>query len=118
MIPKTLLCVDGGLFSSWAERLSREYDRVLLFRPWTRTFSHPNDYYIGRGYDWCERIDHFWQHVDKADTVAFFDIHFPDWATHLRDMGKPVWSAFYGEELELYRAETKKLMEEIGLPVN
>lgn len=117
MINKTILCVDGGLFSSWAERLSREYERVLYFRPWTKSFSHPNDYYIGTGYNF-ERVEHFWEHVDEADTIAFFDIHFPDWATHLRQMGKPVWSAFYGEEMELDRVMAKEIMEQVGLPVN
>lgn len=118
MIPKTLLIVEGGLFSSWAFRLAKEYERVLLFRPWTRTFAHPGDYYIGSGYEEFERVEHFWKHVDEADTIAFIDIHFPDWATHLREMGKPVWSAFYGEELELNRAETKTILEQLGLPVS
>lgn len=111
------MVIEGGLFSSWAERLSREYKRVLLFRPWTRTFSHPNDYHIGRGYDSFERVEHFWDHVEEVDTFCFLDIHFPDWADHLRSMGKPVWSAFWGEELELHRVETKKLLKRVGLPV-
>lgn len=33
-------------------------------------------------------------------------------------MGKPVWSAFYGEDLELDRLEAKQIMERVGLPVN
>lgn len=116
MINKTVLICEGGLFSSWAERLSREYKRVLLFRPWTRTFSHPNDYHIGRGYESFERVEHFWEHVDEVDTVVFLDIHFPDWADYLRKQGKRVWSAFYGEELELARIETKALLKNVGLP--
>lgn len=118
MIPKTLLCCDGGLFSSWAERLSREYERVLWFKPWSKSFAHPNDFFIGTGYPHFERVEHFWKHVDEADTIAFFDIHFPDWATHLRDMGKPVWGPFYGEDLELDRVMAKEIMEQVGLPVN
>lgn len=118
MISKTLLCVEGGLFGSWALRLAQEYDRVLHFRPWTRTFSHPNDYLIGSGYSKVQRVEHFWEHVDEADTIAFLDIHFADWADYLRQQGKPVWSAFYGEELELYRAETKSLLKKVGLPVS
>jgi hypothetical protein len=118
MINRTLLIADGGLFSSWAERLSREYERVLWFRPWSKSFSHPNDYYIGTGYEAFERVEHFWKHVDEADTIAFFDIHFPDWATHLKDLGKPVWSGFYGENLELDRLMAKEVMEQVGLPVN
>lgn len=117
MISKTILCVEGGLFSSWAFRLAKEYERVLLFRPWTRTFSHPNDFYIGTGYEEFERVEHFWAHVDEADTICFLDVHFPDWAAYLRSMGKPVWSAFYGEELELYRKETKDILQSVGLPV-
>src|SRR5581483_12143326 len=105
MIPRTLLICENGLFASWAFRLAQEYERVLYFKPWLKSFAHPNDYYIGRGYEQFERVEHFWDHVDEADTICFLDVHFPDWATHLRSMGKPVWSAFYGEELELYRAE-------------
>lgn len=119
MIDKTILIAEGGLFSSWAMRLAKEYKRVLLFRPWTRTFSHPNDFYIGSGYRQFERVENFWDHVKEADTVAFLDIHFPDWATFIEnELGKPVWSAFHGEELELLRAETKDLMEQVGLPVS
>jgi hypothetical protein len=103
---------------SWADRLSREYERVLYFRPWSKSFAHPNDFFIGTGYESFERVEHFWRHVDEADTIAFFDIHFPDWATHLREMGKPVWSAFYGEDLELDRVMAKQVMEQVGLPVN
>ena len=117
MINKTLLICEGGLFQSWAHRLAREYDRVLLFRPWTRSFSHPNDFFIGTGYDTFERVENFWDHVDEADTIAFLDIHFADWATHLRAMGKPVWAPFYGEDLELERVNTKRLLKQIGLPV-
>src|SRR6266481_4492730 len=118
MIPKTILIAEGGLFTSWAFRLAKEYERVLLFRPWTRSFSHPNDYRIASGYSEFERAEHFWEHVDEADTICFLDVHFPDWATHLRQLGKPVWSAFYGEDLELYRAETKEKLKQVGLPVS
>lgn len=117
MLDKSILCVEGGLFSSWAFRLAKEFREVKLFRPWTRTFSHPNDFFIGQGYSEFERVEHFWQHVDDADVVCFLDIHFPDWADYCRKQGKSVWSPFYGEELELYRAETKELLNEVGLPV-
>ena len=118
VINKTICCVEGGLFSSWAFRLAKEYERVLLFRPWTKSFSHPNDFYIAGGYPQFERVENFWDHVDEVDTFCFLDIHFADWADHLRGLGKPVWSAFHGEELELLRAETKDLLKEVGLPVN
>jgi len=117
MINKTVMCIDGGLFGSWALRLAKEYKRVLHFRPWTRSFSHPNDYIISSGYPQVERIEHFWDHIEECDTFCFLDIHFPDWADYLRDQGKAVWSAFHGEELELYRAETKALLKKVGLPV-
>lgn len=117
MINKTLLICEGGLFTSWAERLSREYERVLLFRPWTRSLPHPNDIRIASGYPQFERIEHFWEHVDEADTICFLDTHFADWADYLRQQGKPVWAPFYGEELEVERVQAKEVMEQVGLPV-
>jgi hypothetical protein len=33
-------------------------------------------------------------------------------------MGKPVWSPFYGEDIELNRVMAKQVMEQVGLPVN
>lgn len=117
MINKTILIAEQGLFGSWAFRLAQEYERVLLFRPWTRTFSHPNDYYIATGYEQFQRVEHFWDHVWEADTICFLDVHFPDWALYLRTMGKPVWSAFYGEQLELDRLFLKDTLDDVNLPV-
>lgn len=117
MINKCLCVVENGLFQSWAHRLAKDYDRVLLFRPWAESFSHLNDRYIGTGYESFERIENFWDHVQEVDTFCFADVHFPDWADHLRLLGKNVWSPFYGEELELLRFETKQLLTDIGIKV-
>lgn len=117
MINKTVLVCEGGLFQSVAHRLAREYKRVLYFRPWTSSFSHPNDLHIGEGYPDIERVESIWDHIDEVDTFCFPDVYFTPEQMYLRSIGKPVWGAGRGEELEMLRGETKELMEEIGLPV-
>lgn len=118
MIDKTICCIDGGLFQSWVHRLALDYKRVLYFRPWTSSFSNPGDLEIGDGYGDIERIGTFWDKLDEIDTFFFPDIHFPDWQTYLRSIGKPVWGAGRGEDLELMRAETKEYIEANGVKLN
>lgn len=117
MIDKTLLCIDGGMFQSFAHRMARDFKRVLYWRPWVTSFSHPNDKHMGAGYPDIQKIDSWIEHIDEVDVFAFPDIGYAPEQAYLRSLGKQVWGAGYGEELELLRGETKELMEEINLPV-
>lgn len=117
MINKTLLCFDHGIFQSVAHRLARDFKRVFYFRPWQSSFSHPNDLKIGAGYDDIEKVETWLDLIDEVDIFCFPDIGFPSEQEYLRSIGKAVWGAGNGEELEMLRGETKELMKEIGLPV-
>lgn len=117
MIDKTILVFDHGLFQSVAHRLARDYKRVLYFRPWQSSFSHPNDLRIGDGYDDIQKIESWLDYIDDADTFCFPDIGFAPEQSYLRSLGKAVWGAGNGEELETLRAETKELMSKLDLPV-
>ena len=120
MIEKTICVCEGGLFQSLAHRLSKEYDRVLYYRPWTSTFSHPNDLQIGKGYENIERIDDPLDPstFEQIDTFCFPDVYFKGLQKYLRSIGKPVWGAFDGEDMEMERAPMKEMMKRVGLPVN
>lgn len=117
MIPKTILVYEGGIFQSVAHRLARDYERVLYFRQWVSTFPHSNDYQIGRGYDNIERVDYFWDAMPYADVFCFPDIGYADLEMFLRSMGRPVFGAGSGADMELLRAPFKELLTELGLPV-
>lgn len=118
IISKTALVVDQGLFQPLCHALTRYYKRVLYFRPWVGSFSHPNDFYLGTGYDSFERIEEVEPYLDDENvTWVFPDLHFPGLQKYLRSKGRQVWGAGDGETLELDRGETKDVMEEIGLPV-
>ena len=116
-INKSVLVIEGGLFQSFAHRLARDFVQVLYWRPWVNSFSHPNDRYIGSGYDDIQRVDSWLDYIDDVDIFAFPDIGYASEQEYLRSLGKNVWGSGNGEELEMLRAETKTLMEELKLPV-
>ena len=117
MIEKTICILENGLFQSFAHRMARDFKRVLYWKPWVTSFSHPNDKHTGEGYPDIERVDSWLEHIDEVDVWAFPDIHYAPEQAYLRGLGKQVWGAGDCEELELLRGETKELMEDIGLPV-
>ena len=101
-----------------AIRLSREFGHVLYYRPWKSSFPSSNDYLVGEGIDEIEKIEDFWEHVEEADIIAFFDIYDADLQEELIRRGKIVWGGRQGEEIELDRWGTKQLLQKLGLPVN
>jgi hypothetical protein len=58
-----------------------------------------------------------WEYVDSVDLWVFPDVYFADVQEQLVDMGKRVWGSRYGDDLELNRAKTKRLLKKLGLPV-
>lgn len=115
---RTALIAEHGLFQPLAHRLANGYEKVLYFRPWIASFPHPNDYYVGSGYERVQRIEALEPYFDdESVTWVFPDLHFAPLQKWLRSKGRAVWGAGNGEELELMRAEVKELLKEIGLPV-
>ncbi len=99
---------------------SRDYSKpIMYYRPDPPREVHTDDDAIGDGYSDIIRITDFWDRLDEIDTFMFLDVNFYHWANHLRDdLGKNVWSAFNGEELETERVIAKKTMKKVGIPVN
>ncbi len=117
-IKKTALIIENGLFQSLAHKLSESFEKVIYWRPWVGSFAHPNDLFIGTGYDNIERIENYEEYFDADNVVWVFpDIYYASLQEWLRGQGKPVFGAGNGEEIELLRGECKELMKDVGLPV-
>lgn len=114
---KVALVVDNGLFVSFAQRLSREFGRVLYWTPWWSAFPKSNDRLIGTGLDGVERVNELFEVVDRADIVIFPDVYMGDLQIWLEEKGKRVWGGRHGEELELDRWGLKRFLAKVGLPV-
>lgn len=114
---KTCCWIDNGLFVDFALRYASEFKRTLYWMPWVSSFPKSNQLLVGDGFDEIERIRFLWDHVDEIDLFICPDIYFGDVAEQLVRMGKPVWSGRHGDDLELYRDDSKRLIGELGLPV-
>lgn len=115
---KTILIRDYGLFASWAVKLTEYFGRVLYYCPYKSAFPRSQQYVIGTGLEGVERITNFWDHIEETDIFFFPDVYDGDLQVFLRAIGKPVWGAAKGEELELMRWQTKMFIKkDLHLPV-
>ena len=115
---KTIMIHDYGLFASWALKLRQDFGRVLYYCPFKSGFPKSQQYAIGTGLEGVERVADFWDHLKEVDIFMFPDVYDGDLQEHLRSLGYPVWGSAKGEELELYRWQTKLMLKkDMGLPV-
>lgn len=115
---KTCLVCCAPLFVSFAERLARDFGKVYVYVPHHSNFPQMHKGMVGDGLENVERVDDvFGDHFDKVDLFVFPDLGKSALQVHLEGLGKRVWGARYGEELETYRELCKEKMEEMGLPV-
>lgn len=116
---KTVLVACHALFISHAQRLARDFGRVLLYCPW-ETPTNPTMHVgmVGTGLEGVERVESiFGPHIEDVDLFYFPDVGFADVALYLESQGKRVWGGRRGEELENFRDLAKEEMERLGLPV-
>jgi hypothetical protein len=116
-----LLVLDHGLFTSFAQRLSSDFD-VFYFAPYSdRSFPTHEPAMVGSGLDGVERVSSFWSTLSSLDinedTIMIPDVGFWDLAVYLRSQGWNVWAAGDGEKLEIQRWRAKETMKALGLPV-
>lgn len=116
---KVAMICTHPIFASQAERLARDFGKVYLVIPWqSHSFPTLNAGRVGEGLKNVIKIDSIWgKELDEADIVIFPDIYFPSEQIRLEKMGKTVWGARNGEEIELWRDTCKQIMEGVGLPV-
>jgi hypothetical protein len=115
---RTALVVCNPLFVSLAERLARDFGKVYLYVPSGGSFPTLNAGMVGYGLPGVERVDDvFGPHFESVDLFFLPDLGHSALAIQLEKMGKRVWGARNGEELENYRELCKEVMEKEGLPV-
>lgn len=115
---KTIMVVDYGNFFPVAERLARDFGRVLYYIPWQRPFPKYHSYVVGTNVPNVERIYDLWKYYDLVDVFYFCDLFMGDLQEWLRSKGKFVYGAGKGEEMEIYRDRMKSLQRALGLPLN
>lgn len=114
---KTLCVVDNGLFVDLAARLGQDFGKVLYFTEWKNSFPSKKGTMPGVGIKGLTRINELFDHLPEIDCFCFPDVYDGDLQVHLREMGFPVFGGGKGDELELYRYETKQFLKKLDLPV-
>lgn len=111
----TACVIDNGLFLSLAQRLARDYGRVLYWAPWETGFPRLNDCVIGDGFGDIERIDDFWTRKSEIDLFVFPDIQRSGLQLELESQGFPVWGSRTSDQLEMFRTKFLHKLVEVGL---
>jgi hypothetical protein len=120
---KICLVVDNGQFTYMAQYLSKYFKKVYYYKSYNaKGFPSPNDYYSGYGLDGVTHVNDIFDktndyNFDKVDLFCFFDLYYGSLQEQLVSMGKRVWGAKTGEEMELDRWGFKLKLKELGLPV-
>jgi len=114
---KTVCIIDNGLFIELAVTLSKSFGKVYYHTPWVNAFPQSNTRLVGTGISGVERINHYWSIKDDVDLWVFPDIYCGDIQLELEAQGKRVWGSRMGDELELYRPETKEHLKKLGINI-
>lgn len=113
-----ILGYDFGLSLEHFVKLASEGNEVRLYTPWQTAFPKFENFAVGLGIEGIQKVLYFFDHVNWADLIVFFDLGAGDLVSYLRDKGYTVFGAGReGEELEQNRWHLKQIMKEIGLPL-
>lgn len=114
----TALVVDNGLNPELAAKLAESYRKVYYCVPQEDEFPRIQNWKIGEGLGKFERVRSILgPHFREIDLFVFPDLGFGETQVELEAMGKLVWGARMGEEIEQEREAFKKLLVRLGLPV-
>lgn len=113
---KTVCVVDHGMSVHVAIKLAQYFGEVLYYTMWECAFPTCEPLLVGEGFPGVTRAKYFWKECGHADLFVFCDVYTGDLQSELIRRGCRVWGPRWGEELEIYRWKTKKLLPKIGLP--
>lgn len=114
-----VLYLDRGLFCESAIRMAKDVKRVF-YHCFNNADPFPvlNASIIGHGMEGIEVVDSiFGKHFDEADLIVCPDVGDGELQEHCLSLGKKVWGAKMGCELEQDRPYFKDMLESVGLPV-
>jgi predicted RNase H-like HicB family nuclease len=114
---KCVMIIDNGLFVELAVTLSKTFGKVYYHTPWVNAFPQSNTRLVGTGIPNVTRINDYWEVKDEVDLWVFPDIYCGGLQLELESQGKRVWGSRNGDELELYRPETKKYLKSVGVNI-
>jgi hypothetical protein len=114
---KSVCVYDNGLFVELAIKLSESFGKVYYYSPWESAFPKSNQTLIGFQIKEIIRVNNFWDIIDDIDLFCFPDVYSGSIQLHLESLNKRIWGSKKGEELELYRNESKQYMKSIDIPI-
>ena len=114
---KTCCVIDNGLFVEMSVTLAKSFGKVWYYSPWENAFPRDNARLVGTGLPNVTRCNDYWDILDKVDLWVFPDVYYGGLQLHLESLGKRVWGSRKGEELELYRKESKEHFKKVGAKV-
>lgn len=114
---KKILVYDYGLAIPVAQRLARDFGKVFYYMPWKSSFPTSHKAMVGAGLPDVERVEEFFDYIDKVDLIYFPDIYDADLQRHLRKLGHVVFGSGSGEDYEIDRWAFLKELEKLGLAV-
>lgn len=112
---KTVCLIDHGQSVDLALWLENHFDKVFYCTSWQCAFPRTNECMIGCGL--VEKIESIWDHLDEIDLFIFPDIYHGAEQRYLESIGKRVWGSREGENLEIWRAEAKTYMGDLGITI-
>ena len=121
---KTCLIAGRGIDLEHAVRLAKDFGRTLYVTDVYGGGRFPgfDDFAIGLGVEGLTKTDddgnplQFWNCVDEADLICYFDCGTGDQVEYLRSHGKRVFGAGRAERLELDRWYARQQQKRLGLP--
>lgn len=114
---RSVCIIDNGVFTEFAVTLAKDFGRVYYWTPWVSGYPKSNALLIGKGLPNVRRVEDFWSLIDEVDLWFFPDVYFSQLQVFLSSLGKRVWGARMGDELELDRVASKEHLDSIGIDV-
>lgn len=113
---KTVLLFDDGMNTWMAERLTRDFSRVLIHTPWSSDYPRSQDDRIGEGIEGVERVSDIWGILDEVDLFIFLGLYHGGLQEHLVSLGKRVWGSKHGDLLERDRWGSYQKLQKLDIP--